>query len=333
MKTYINVMKQYGKVVTEPKKISAFERAMFAEGGAPTGNGNACSPTADRQPGEGGNCGGGGGAQKLIPSNIVNEESDSKLKADLVQSKIDNEELKKKYLDVLPDGPEKEAVKKELEILNEGNISGNVGEALYRYYSENGVPEPTDEQVLKNVKTLKDQYNIDAQYGELDAETTDIFTKGIAGTIDDFPMIKDKLAYFNVTGPNKELARSAYGAVRTYGDGRQTLFMNPNIKNMSKNMKYEVETKYHPEGTDNIKSSLDHEMAHSISKNYGIVNDPDLQSYFAMSPDEVKNNLSEYAATNKEELIAEAWSEYKNNPNPRPMAKNIGQIIEKYKGK
>ena len=44
--------------------------------------------------------------------------------------------------------------------------------------------------------------------------------------------------------------------------------------------------------------------------------------------DHIKNNLSQYAATNSSEFFAEAYSEYLNNPNPRPIAKKIGELLD-----
>ena len=50
--------------------------------------------------------------------------------------------------------------------------------------------------------------------------------------------------------------------------------------------------------------------------------------------DQIKDELSEYAWNNHNsnrysEMIAEGWSEYCNNPNPRPMAMEIGETIER----
>ena len=42
----------------------------------------------------------------------------------------------------------------------------------------------------------------------------------------------------------------------------------------------------------------------------------------------IKHNLSSYASTDISETIAEAWTEYRNSKNPRPIARKIGQLIE-----
>ena len=42
----------------------------------------------------------------------------------------------------------------------------------------------------------------------------------------------------------------------------------------------------------------------------------------------IKDNLSKYAMTNLKEFVAEAWSEYLNNPNPRELASHVGEMIK-----
>ncbi len=49
----------------------------------------------------------------------------------------------------------------------------------------------------------------------------------------------------------------------------------------------------------------------------------------SLGNDKAKEALSLYAMKNKNEFIAEAWSEYLNNPKPRPIAQKIGGIMER----
>ena len=46
----------------------------------------------------------------------------------------------------------------------------------------------------------------------------------------------------------------------------------------------------------------------------------------------IPTGLSLYSTTNTHEIIAEAWSEFVLNPNPRPIAQGIGSILEKAMG-
>lgn len=98
---------------------------------------------------------------------------------------------------------------------------------------------------------------------------------------------------------------------------------------------YSVLIKFHPVGTDNIKSTVDHEAGHQIANLIDLENDSEFMDiYSSISREQMIDGLSEYATTNAGEFIAEAWSEYLNNPNPREYASKIGDLIErKYKAK
>ena len=99
-------------------------------------------------------------------------------------------------------------------------------------------------------------------------------------------------------------------------------------------LKYNVETEYHPIGCDTVKSIFDHEIGHQLDSLLSIRSDSEFIAYYGgLSRDEVKSGLSGYAASNDAEFIAEAWSEYQNNPNPRAHAQFVGDLImRKYKG-
>jgi SPP1 gp7 family putative phage head morphogenesis protein len=96
----------------------------------------------------------------------------------------------------------------------------------------------------------------------------------------------------------------------------------------------DVQSGFHPPGCDTVKSVVDHEMAHEIDKLLGLtkgraISDPALRAIIAQyTPEQVVDGLSRYAKTNASEVIAEAWAEYKNNPQPREIATKIGQYIQ-----
>ena len=110
------------------------------------------------------------------------------------------------------------------------------------------------------------------------------------------------------------------------------------------NKRCAVSKKYHPVGCDTFKSTIDHEFGHVIDKSYGITKDmtgciskgrgvvyikgSDHGFEGAFNGEEVENGLSEYAKEDVREFVAEAWAEFKNNPNPRPIAKAVGMKIE-----
>lgn len=96
----------------------------------------------------------------------------------------------------------------------------------------------------------------------------------------------------------------------------------------------DVKDKFHPVGCNTIRSVLDHEIGHQLDDLLGIKNMDEIQNLFnSRSHDELTDALSRYAWKNDNrnrysEMIAEAWSEYCNNPQPREIAKTIGETIE-----
>ena len=97
-----------------------------------------------------------------------------------------------------------------------------------------------------------------------------------------------------------------------------------------------VELKVRPEGTNTIKGLIDHEIGHEFDKKYNLSNNKEIQEIYWESlknKEKFTKELSSYAWDNQNpnpysEMIAEAWSEYCNNPNPRRIAQRIGRIIE-----
>ena len=77
-----------------------------------------------------------------------------------------------------------------------------------------------------------------------------------------------------------------------------------------------------------MKSVVDHEIAHQISDKIRAYEDADIQHLFnrftTQSNDKCKQLLSTYAKEDIHEFIAEAWSEYVNNPEPRAIARFVG---------
>ncbi|MDE6672654.1 MAG: phage minor capsid protein [Ruminococcus sp.] len=98
-------------------------------------------------------------------------------------------------------------------------------------------------------------------------------------------------------------------------------------------LKRNVKNKFHPEYCDTIKSAVDHEIGHQLDSLLGISQMYSVRQIFdILTANEIKTLLSGYSVENENpnkyaEPIAEAWAEYCNNPNPRPIAKFIGEII------
>jgi hypothetical protein len=81
-----------------------------------------------------------------------------------------------------------------------------------------------------------------------------------------------------------------------------------------------------------LKSVFDHEVGHSLFRFLELSKDKELNELFtSQTKNAIIKGLSEYASEKFTDFVAEGWAEYRNNPNPRPLAKKIGEIIlERY---
>jgi SPP1 gp7 family putative phage head morphogenesis protein len=94
---------------------------------------------------------------------------------------------------------------------------------------------------------------------------------------------------------------------------------------------------FHPAGTGTAKAIVDHELGHQVDGILGLASrteflDPELKQIVAdhvPMPVDAVTKVSRYAATNPKELVAEAWAEYRNSPQPREVARLIGELIER----
>ena len=97
----------------------------------------------------------------------------------------------------------------------------------------------------------------------------------------------------------------------------------------------DVLQRWKPEGCDTPQATVDHELGHQIARLTDAHNDPYIQELYSqfMCANETQReqSLSGYAGESIHEFIAEGWSEYRNNPNCRPLATEIStRMIELY---
>ena len=108
-----------------------------------------------------------------------------------------------------------------------------------------------------------------------------------------------------------------------------------NYDTAAASMAHQVEIAWHPEACSTVKSIFDHEFGHQLDDWLKVGEQPNIQALFnSRSKEEITRGLSEYAWHNSNrnrysEMIAEGWSEFCNNPNPRPTAREIGETIER----
>lgn len=99
--------------------------------------------------------------------------------------------------------------------------------------------------------------------------------------------------------------------------GNYTKFMTTGERN--------VASGFHPIGCGSPKATVDHEIGHEIDRLIGAKNDPIINGlYHEMKQNgDAGSTLSVYAEENVMEFIAEAYSEYRNNPQPRRYARAV----------
>ncbi len=87
---------------------------------------------------------------------------------------------------------------------------------------------------------------------------------------------------------------------------------------------------FHPKGCGNTTATVYHEVGHLLDYLLGISNNPQfISKYSSLSPDMIKREVSMYATASPMEFIAEAFAEYMCNPVPRPLAKWVGELIDR----
>jgi hypothetical protein len=126
-------------------------------------------------------------------------------------------------------------------------------------------------------------------------------------------------------------------AYRPGGNASGVVINEKFVKNaavMQKSLLHDVENKWHPENTATIKAVIDHEMGHQMDYLLDIREKQRMTHLYSdaakQGQEYMQNNLSRYAYRGgKAEFLAEGWAEYINSPNPRTLAFNIGEEMEK----
>jgi SPP1 gp7 family putative phage head morphogenesis protein len=99
------------------------------------------------------------------------------------------------------------------------------------------------------------------------------------------------------------------------------------IETLKQDLKSDAQAQWHPVGTENLQSIMDHEMGHQIDYLLDMRKSVAIRELYNSNLNNMKQDLSAYGKKNIAEFIAESWSEYVNNPTPRPLAKQVGDLI------
>lgn len=124
------------------------------------------------------------------------------------------------------------------------------------------------------------------------------------------------------------------------GGGRARILIGTSMEasrrdRFAKEMKQAVEQGFHPKGTGSFKSIIDHEYGHVIDfshrnlpgSSYIEQRNSIMSAIYSWGKVGLSKELSAYAASKTAEVWAEAWSEFRNSPNPRPAATEIGKLM------
>lgn len=127
----------------------------------------------------------------------------------------------------------------------------------------------------------------------------------------------------------------AQAADKTWGGQAGIAFNQAKAKDYAafkKSTANDVATKWSPEGTEAPVSVLIHEFGHSVDY---FLRDVGLRDKYltpitkeALDDPQLGDKLSNYSKKNDREVIAEAFAEYRLNPNPRAYARRVGEAIE-----
>lgn len=114
-------------------------------------------------------------------------------------------------------------------------------------------------------------------------------------------------------------------------------YQNPNSQ-LKESYEKDIKVKWHPEGTD-YKSIVTHEIGHILHNEMADKLDTDVAKLTSrikrnvlknlkIKPADVTDGLSAYATVNTKEFFAEAFAEWIDSENPRPIAKEFGRILQ-----
>ena len=101
------------------------------------------------------------------------------------------------------------------------------------------------------------------------------------------------------------------------------------------------DVKWFAESAENFGYVMQHELGHEIDKTINFRNTDTFNAFFnkehSTGIQSLSNRLSRYGATGngktiesrKAEMIAESWAEFMTSNNPRPLAKELGEMMLK----
>ena len=176
----------------------------------------------------------------------------------------------------------------------------------YRDFFKDCKPYWTDEQFEAAVKHNVERYAHD--YLELD-DTDGTFAWSLK--VGNSDPTSGELGKYCGVAVNLDFARN-------YEDFRQSKVQN-------------AQDRFKPIGCETPRATMDHELGHEIDRLVGAAKDPQILKWYQemLHNNDAEIVLSGYSKTSIYEFIAEGYSEYRNNPNPRKYSTKIfNRLIE-----
>lgn len=275
-------------------------------------------------------------ASNGVPASSENKTVTKLAKApDVIKEPIIPETPKKKQLVYTPVKTVQEAEKwlknntklNHVEFLGvDPSVANSMSESLAYHY--NLVPKMQDR--IQYFGTIEKQLDLDYEH-RLAEYTKRLEDNGIDRTLAQQVAQKKTVRQTSTAYAHSMDTTVAGGDYTGIGVGKP---YGSNPKMFLKKLKKDVTLKWHPVKCDTPKAVFDHEFGHVIDDIYGIALNPKMKTLYDSLPDaKMKTSVSMYASTNINEFIAEAWSEYLNNPTPRTVSKDVGDfIMSKIKG-
>ena len=202
---------------------------------------------------------------------------------------------------------------------------------------ENAKTTAEVETLLKNQKWFEESSNSMVSLRGVDLDSAKNIFSGYEQIFEKFPELKNEF---------KEVT-ARYMGKKTYArsfllSGKIEVNTNfyKDYKNLAKKYAHDVESKWHPQGTD-ARAIIVHEIGHNINgyiakkkninyRDVAINIKKEVLRKSGKTKDDVENELSRYAKKDSEEFFAEAFCEYITSKKPRLVAKTFGEVLKQW---